>query len=86
MAFTLYYINFQMSFAWLFYRPHYTSDTTQFIAQLRNDHPELEQAQRQGRARLWERELDSDLLGGFSAARVAQRPYVYMTGANDLDD
>jgi hypothetical protein len=75
-----------MSLARLFYRPHYTSDATQFIAQLRQDRPELEQAQRQGRARLWDRALDRDLLDQFSAAHVAQRPYVYMTGADDFDD
>jgi hypothetical protein len=75
-----------MSLSRLFYRPHYTSDATQFIAQLRQDHPELEQAQRQGRARLWDRALDRDLLDQFGAAHVAQRPYVYMTGADDFDD
>jgi len=68
-----------MSLARLFYRPHYTSDTTRFIAQLRQDHPELEQAQRQGRARLWEPEFDRDLIDQFNAVRVAQQPYVYMT-------
>ncbi|MDR0458574.1 MAG: DUF3460 family protein [Burkholderiaceae bacterium] len=75
-----------MSLARLFYRPHYTSDATQFLAQLQQDHPQWQEAQRQGRARLWERNLDRDLLGGFDAARVAQRPYVYMTGADDYDD
>jgi hypothetical protein len=72
-----------MSLARLFYRPHYNSDATQFIAQLKRDHPELDAAQRQGRARLWDHQLDRDLLGQFNASQVAQRPYVYMTGAGD---
>jgi hypothetical protein len=75
-----------MSLARLFYRPHYTSDTTQFIAQLKQDRPELAENQRQGRARLWDRNLNRDLLGEFDAASLPQRPYVYMTGADDYDD
>ena len=75
-----------MSLARLFYRPHYTSNATQFITQLKQDRPELEQAQHQGRARLWDRDLDRDLQAEFSAAQVAQRPYVYMTGTDDYDD
>ncbi|MDR0478450.1 MAG: DUF3460 family protein [Burkholderiaceae bacterium] len=75
-----------MSLARLFYRPHYRSDATQFIAQLWHERPGLEEAQRQGRARLWDQDLDRDLLGQFCAAHVAQRPYVYMTGADDQDD
>jgi len=75
-----------MSIVRLFYRPHYTSDATQFITQLKQDRPELENAQCQGRARLWDRDLDRDLLNEFSAASVAQRPYVYMSGADDHDD
>jgi len=71
-----------MSLVRLFYRPHYTSEATQFIAQLKQDAPELAQAQRQGRARLWDIEQDRELLEQFSAAQVAQRPYVYMSGAD----
>ena len=75
-----------MSLARLFYRPHYTSEVTQFIARLHDNHPGLQEAQRQGRARLWDRELNPDLLSEFSGAHVAQRPYVYMTGNADQDD
>ncbi|MDR2991598.1 MAG: DUF3460 family protein [Burkholderiaceae bacterium] len=75
-----------MALARLFYRPHYTSEATQFIAQLKRDRPELTENQRQGRARLWDRDLNRDLLDEFNAASVAQRPYVYMTGADDYDD
>jgi hypothetical protein len=75
-----------MSLSRLFYRPHYTSEATQLIMQLRRDHPELEKSQREGRARLWEHDLDRDLIDQFNTARVAQRPYVYMTGADDCDD
>jgi len=75
-----------MALARLFYRPHYMSDVTQFIAQIKRDHPHLQEDQRQGRARLWDHDLDRDLLNEFNAARVAQRPYVYSTGNADSDD
>jgi hypothetical protein len=75
-----------MALARLFYRPHYASEATQLIARLHSDHPELQEAQRQGRARLWDHDLNRDLLDEFSAARIAQRPYVYMTGDTDHDD
>jgi hypothetical protein len=71
-----------MSLARLFYRPHYTSQAAQLIAQLKQDAPDLAQAQRQGRARLWDVELNRELMEQFSAAQVAQRPYVYVTGAD----
>ena len=37
-----------------FRRPDYQSDTTQFIAELRQQRPQLEASQRQGRALLWD--------------------------------
>ncbi|MGD7366621.1 DUF3460 family protein, partial [Ralstonia pseudosolanacearum] len=33
--------------------------------------------QREGRARLWDKPQDAELLEGFRAARVPQKPYVY---------
>ncbi|MGB3069994.1 MAG: DUF3460 family protein [Ottowia sp.] len=66
-----------MSLANFFRRPHYTSDTTDFIAQLKHDKPGLDQSQRQGRALLWDRQIDRDLQSEFRAGRVPQKPYVY---------
>ncbi len=61
----------------LFRRPDYQSDTTQFIQQLKAQRPELEAQQREGRALLWDKQLDRETLAEFKAARVPQQPYVY---------
>ncbi len=63
----------------IFARPHYTSDATDFIDQLKTDKPELEQSQRQGRALLWDKQIDRDLQAEADAAEVAQQSYVYQT-------
>ena len=65
----------------LFRRADYESDTTQFIKQLKASQPELEAQQRQGRALLWDKQLDRENQAQFKAARVAQKPYVYQTQA-----
>ncbi len=62
----------------LFWKP-YTSDTTQFIQELKQKRPTLEDEQRQGRARLWDRALDPQAEAEFRAGRVRQQPYVYQT-------
>jgi hypothetical protein len=64
-----------------FARPHYTSDTTQFLAKLKVERPELEAEQRQGRALLWDTGMDAQFQAQAQAARVAQQPYVYQTKA-----
>lgn len=66
-----------MPLAYLFNRPHYTSDATDFIDQLKRDRPGLEQRQREGRARLWDKQVDRELQAQFRAGRVAQQGYVY---------
>jgi hypothetical protein len=63
----------------IFGRPHYTSDATQFIDQLKADRPQLEAEQRKGRALLWDRPLDREFQRQAEAARVAQGAYVYQT-------
>jgi hypothetical protein len=63
----------------LFARPHYASDATQFIASLKQQNPELEAQQRQGRALLWDRPIDRQFTAEAQAARVKQKPYVYQT-------
>jgi len=65
----------------LFRRADYESDTTQFIKQLKASKPELEAQQRQGRALLWDKQVDRENQAQFKAARVAQKPYVYQTQA-----
>jgi hypothetical protein len=63
----------------IFGRPHYTSDVTQFIDQLKSSRPDIEQGQREGRSLLWDKQVDRDLLAQAQAARVPQQPYVYQT-------
>ncbi len=56
---------------------NYESEITRFLKSYRKEHPDVEQRQREGRARLWDRPQDPELLEGFKQARVPQRPYVY---------
>lgn len=65
----------------IFARPDYKSDTTQFLEQLRAQRPELEAQQREGRALLWDREVDSEIWQEYRAGRVAQKPYVYQSNS-----
>lgn len=64
-----------------FARPHYTSDATQFIEKLKATKPELDKAQREGRALLWDKNIDRDFQAEAQAASVPQKPYVYQTDA-----
>lgn len=64
---------------YLFAHPHYTSDATQFIEQLKTAKPELEAEQRQGRALLWDQQVDREFQRDAEAARVPQGAYVYQT-------
>ena len=57
----------------IFARPHYTSDATQFIESLKAAKPELEAEQREGRALLWDKQVDRDQQAQANAARVAHR-------------
>jgi len=49
------------------------------LKEYKREHPDTEQRQREGRARLWDRQLDSELLENYRAAKVPQAPYVYQT-------
>ena len=64
-----------------FQRAHYTSEATQFIESLKAQNPQLEKAQRDGRALLWDKQVDREAWAEYQAGRVAQQPYVYMTQA-----
>jgi hypothetical protein len=66
----------------IFARPHYTSDATQFIDSLKAAKPALEAEQREGRALLWDKQVDRDQQAQAQAAKVAQKPYVYQTNAD----
>ncbi len=66
----------------IFRRPHYQSDATQFINQLKATKPELDKQQQAGRALLWDKQVDRQLWNDYRQARVAQKPYVYQTNAD----
>lgn len=61
-----------------FWKP-YKSEITQFIEELKAKRPTLESEQLAGRALLWDRPIDRDAQGDYSAANVPQQPYVYQT-------
>ena len=63
----------------IFRRPHYTSEITNFIEEMKAKKPTLEAEQRAGRALLWDKHLDRSLLQEYEEARVPQQPYVYQT-------
>jgi hypothetical protein len=65
----------------IFRRPDYRSEATQFIDALKDQNPELEAAQRQGRALLWDKQVNRQDQQEFQEGRVAQKPYVYQTQA-----
>ena len=65
----------------LFRRPDCQSETTKFINELKKQRPELDEQQRAGRALLWDKELDRELIAEYKAGRVKQKPYVYQTNA-----
>jgi putative IMPACT (imprinted ancient) family translation regulator len=56
---------------------NYESEFTQFLKNYKKEHPDVEKRQREGRARLWDKTQDPELVDGFKQARVPQRPYVY---------
>ncbi len=64
----------------IFRRPDYTSDMTNFLADLKAQKPSLEAEQREGRAIWWDKKLDRSAEADYQDARVAQQAYVYQTG------
>ena len=63
----------------IFRRPHYSSEITNFIEEMKEKKPTLEAEQRAGRALLWDKNLDRSLLQEYGDAAVPQQPYVYQT-------
>jgi hypothetical protein len=56
----------------------YQSDITQFLNQLKQQKPSLEEEQRRGRALLWDKQpVDLEERERAQASRVKQTPYVY---------
>ncbi|GAB7538930.1 DUF3460 family protein [Burkholderia sp. 22PA0099] len=56
----------------------YQSDVTQFLNQLKQQKPALEDEQRKGRALLWDKQpIDLDERSAQQTSRVKQTSYVY---------
>jgi hypothetical protein len=55
----------------------YESEITHFLQDLKRERPKLEAEQRKGRALLWDKTIDPELVEGFEAAATPQKPYVY---------
>ena len=55
----------------------YESEITRFMRELHAKNPGLADAQKQGRALLWDRPQDKGVLQQYADARIAQQPYVY---------
>lgn len=60
---------------------NYQSEITEFINQLKQDNPQLEQSQRDGRALLWDKAVDFDQQKRWHASQVKQTAYVYQTSS-----
>lgn len=63
----------------IFARPHYTSEATDFINQMKQDKPQLEAQQLAGRSLLWDKKVNYEAQDDAAQASVAQKPYVYQT-------
>jgi len=57
----------------------YESEITRFLREMKQRNPSLEDAQRKGRALLWDRPQDPEFTRQAREARVPQKPYVYQT-------
>jgi hypothetical protein len=57
----------------------YESEITKFLKGLKAAQPELEAKQREGRALLWDKQIDREFATQAAAARVPQKSYVYGT-------
>lgn len=55
----------------------YVSDHTRFMNNLLEENPAWVEEQKSGRALWWDKQHDAREQGGFNAARVPQKAYVY---------
>ena len=66
--------------AWFMKKSGYVSEFTQFLGELKQKNPAIEEGQRDGRARLWDQQpIDLDKMRRSQESRVAQSAYVYQS-------
>ncbi len=64
--------------AWFIKKSGYVSEFTQFLVEMKQKNPAIEEGQRAGRARLWDKEpIDLDNMRRSQESRVHQSAYVY---------
>lgn len=59
----------------------YRSDATNFIADIKRARPELDAQQRDGRALLWDKNVNLPQAADIEAGDIKQQAYVYQTKA-----
>ncbi len=63
---------------WFIKKSGYVSEFTQFLGEMKQQNPAMEEGQRAGRARLWDKEpIDLDNMRRAQESRVQQSAYVY---------
>ena len=55
----------------------YESDITRFLRELKQQNPEIERGQREGRAIFWDKDIDAALYKRYEESDVPQPAYVY---------
>ena len=56
---------------------NYQSDTTQFLNEFIEQHPEEAEQRLKNRRLLWDVELNADEQQAFAESRIAKKPYTY---------
>ena len=59
----------------------YESDITRFLRELKENNPDQERQQREGRAIWWDKDLDPELYRRFEQSELPQPAYVYQPKA-----
>jgi hypothetical protein len=63
--------------ALLFKDTTYVSETTQFLRDFLDKHPDVAKGQVEGRALLWDKQVDREFQRAAIESRVATKPYAY---------
>jgi hypothetical protein len=59
----------------------YVSEFTHFLRALKQQNPDLDRQQREGRAIWWDKDVDPDLYKRFKESQLPQPAYVYQSKA-----
>ena len=59
----------------------YVSEFTKFLGEMKEQNPDLDRQQREGRAIWWDKDIDSELYKRFNESKLSQPAYVYQPKA-----